>query len=339
MLSKFLAACVLAVATLVSPVGAAAQGLDALGSRAAALGAFVAVADDASAVAWNPSGLVSGPFFNISVDLGRATDQPDGTPAPGFGAGRHNATLISIGTTPLGLAYYRLSATSIQGVTPAVLDPADRQQEQVIVRTVVTSHLGATVQQSVGDYLTVGATLKLVRGTVGQGTVVAGSWDEAFDRAEALSTSGSTRGDVDAGAMVSAGRARVGLVVRNLTAPRFADEEGETATLRRHARIGVAWGDRWPGVPRLIVALDADLTRVSYPAGERRDVAAGVERWLRGQRIGVRGGVRASTVGEVRPVVSGGVSYAVRAGAYVDGFVTRGRRDARGWGVGMRLTY
>lgn len=331
----------LALMTIVSP--AAGQGLETLGSRAAALGAFVAVADDASAVAWNPSGLVTGPIFNIQIDLGRSTDRPADDPASGATARRARTTLVALGTTPLGLAYYRLSTTALAAGDPAVVGTGDRQIRQVLISTLVTDHFGATVQQSVGDYLTLGATLKVVRGSVGLAIVDTASWDGAFERADGVERVGSTRGDVDAGAMFAAGRMRAGVVVRNITAPSFgADEDTDgraRATLERHARVGIAWADRWPAISDTVVSFDADLTRVAHASGERRDVAAGVERWLRSQRIGVRGGVRASTIGDARVVVSAGGSYAVRAGMYVDGFVARGSRDDRAWGIAARVTY
>jgi hypothetical protein len=321
-------------------VPANAQGLETLGSRAAAMAAFVAVADDASAVAWNPSGLVAGPFFNLQLDLGRSTDHPDGRPTPGDGAGRGNATLVALGTTPVGLAYYRLSNTSLI-VSPADQVPPDRQNGQVLARTLVTSHIGATVQQSVGELLTLGATLKLVRGSVGVASVDTGTWEEAFDAVEAVARSGSTRGDLDVGATLAAGRMRAAVVVRNLTAPSFGDEsgQGDRARLERHVRIGVAWADRWPGISATVLSVDADVTEVPHAGGVRRDVAAGVERWVRGRHIGVRGGVRVSTLGDVRPVVSAGGSYAVRAGIYVDAFVARGAHDDRAWGLAARVTY
>lgn len=324
-----------------SPGIAWAQGLETLGNRAAALSAFVAVADDASAVAWNPAGLVGGPIFNITLGLGRSADFPDGRLSQGTRAGDLGSTLIAIGTLPVGLAYYRVSSRTLLGATPAVLGTPDRETTQAIARTLVTSHLGATVQQSVGDYLTLGATLKLVRGSVGQGLVSASRWDEGLEEAEAIDGRASTRGDLDVGAMVAAGRLRAGLVVRNMTAPTFGREDGEAEgmTLDRHARIGVAWGDRWPGLSRTVVSVDADLTRVMHSAGERRDVAVGIERWLRGQQVGVRGGLRGSTVGDGRPVLSLGGSFAVRAGTFVDGYVARGTRDDRGWGLAVRLSY
>lgn len=321
--------------------GASAQGLETVGSRAAAMGAFVAVADDASAVAWNPAGLVSGPLFNLQIDFGRSTNRPDEEPADGQVAGRLGTTLIAIGTTPVGLAYYRLGSTSFVAADPAVVGSPDRQHRRVLVRTLVTSHLGATVQQSVGDYLTLGATIKLVRGSAGVAAVDDATWDRAFDQAEAIERQGSTRGDVDAGAMFAAGRVRAGIVVRNVTAPAFG-EEGTPAgrvRLERHARLGLAWADRWPGISATVLSVDADLTRVPHPAGDRRDVAAGLERWLRGQRVGLRGGVRASTVGDARPVFSVGASVALRTGLYVDALAARGTRDEHAWGVAARVTY
>ncbi|HUE88973.1 MAG TPA: conjugal transfer protein TraF [Vicinamibacterales bacterium] len=258
-------------------------------------------------------------------------------------SGRLGTTLLAMGATPVGLAFYRISTTSGQLVDPAVSGTPDRETRQAFVRTLVTSHLGVTVQQSVGDYVTLGATLKLVRGRVGRATLAGGSWEDLFDGAEALDRRGSTRGDVDLGAMLATGRVRAGVVVRNATAPTFGEGDesggGGAVSLKRHARVGAAWADSWPGISRLIVSLDADLTRVPHPAGERRDVAAGIERWLRGQQVGVRAGVRASTVGDARPVVSAGGSFAVRAGAFVDAYVARGTRHDRGWGLAVRLSY
>jgi hypothetical protein len=336
---KWASACVLATLTAATP--GAAQGLETLGSRAAAMAAFVAVADDASAVAWNPAGLVSGPFFNVQLDLGRFTKRPDGFPASSDSADRVGATLVAIGTTPLGLAYYRLVQTSLRPFSPAVVGTPDRQNTQLRVQTLVTSQLGATVQQSIGEFLTLGATVKLVRGSAGTAVVRAETWGEALDAADMVPRDSSTRGDVDLGAMVAAGQFRAGVVVRNVTAPSFGRDVdgGGRQTLERHARVGLAWADRWPGISATVLSLDADLTRVETSSGDRRDVAAGIERWAWGRRVGVRGGFRASTVGDARPVVSAGGSYAVRGGVYVDAFVARGSSDERGWGVAARVTY
>ena len=335
------AAVLVFLGVVTAPLAAQGQGLESLGNRASALAAFVAVADDASAVAWNPSGLVSGPIFNILLDTGRSTSTPNDPPRFPGSARKLGTTLVAIGTLPMGLAYYRL-ATSAAAAGPAVGGTADREASRdIVVRTMVTNHFGATVQQSVGDYVTLGASIKLVRGSVAGGESPQPTWGAAFEALEDLESEGSFAGDVDLGAMFAAGRLRAGLVVRNVTEPTFGDgaEGGVEIPLERHARLGVAWGDSWSGLSRLIVAVDADVTRVPHPAGDRRDIAAGVERWVRDRQIAVRGGVRASTVGDARPVVSGGASYAVRAGTYVDAYVSGGSGDVRGWGVAARMTY
>jgi hypothetical protein len=328
-----------AAVCLVVPHWAHAQGLETMGTRAAALGAFVAVADDASAVAWNPAGLVSGPIFNIIVDFGRAANHPPDPPEPPDEAKETATTLVALGATPVGLAYYRIAITTAGDVSPAVAGIEGRQDRQLFLRTLVTSHLGATVQQSVGDHLTLGATVKLVRGHVEGASRIVSSWEEALDAAERLESNGENRGDVDFGAMVSAGRMRAGVVVRNATEPTFGEDEGLPLTLSRHARVGIAWGDRWPGVARTIVALDADVTDVPQAGGERRDIAMGIERWMSGHRIGVRGGARVSTAGEARPMVSVGATFALRPGVFADVYVAGGSGDERAWGIAARLSY
>ncbi len=141
--------------------------------------------------------------------------------------------------------------------------------------------------------------------------------------------------------MYAVGRTRAGVVVRNLTAPTFSDgrPQGAEMTLDRHVRAGVAWGNRWPGISTLIAAVDADMTRVASPAGDRRDLAGCIERWFRNQRFAVRGGLRASTIGDRRQLVSGGGSIAVRTGFFVDLYGARGRAADRAWGVAARLNY
>ena len=317
---------------------ASAQSLSDVGPRAPAMAAFVAVADDGSAVLWNPSGLVFGPLFNLSLDVGRSTSQSDDLPGFPAEAGQAQNTLIALALPPLGISYTRTSALTVEPRSPAVVGTADRQEEQVLLRSVVTSALGVTVLQSLGDYVTVGATVKVVRGSGERALGTVSSWDEGFDRAESLERRGSTQADVDIGAMFAWRAMRAGLVIRNLSEPTFESGSSHELTLRRHARVGVAWGDRWPGQARTIVAADADTTRVLSVDGERRDVAFGAERWV-GQRFSVRAGVRGSTVGDARPVVSGGASYAVRAGTFIDAFVGAGNRDLRTWGVGVRVTF
>ena len=151
---------------------------------------------------------------------------------------------------------------------------------------------------------------------------------------------GRTTGDIDVGAMASLGRVRVGVIARNLTTPSFGSQSsGDQVQLERQVRVGGAWGSRWPGISRVIVAVDGDATRRPTPGGDRRDVAAGVETWWMGQRLGVRGGVRGSTVGAPRSVAAGGVSVRVKSLLFLDAQTSAGQVDDRSWSVGARLAF
>jgi hypothetical protein len=322
--------------------GAVAHAQDSPGTRAAGMGgAFVAVADDASAVYWNPAGLASGPLFNAQIDFGSADMMPGQPADPGANAARHSTRLIAVGVPPLGLSYYRVSQVHISVPSPAVVGSEDRQEGGLLARRLTTSHFGLTLLQSIGGGLAVGTTVKLVRGSLASGTVTGNSWNEVLDRGGDLEGEGRTRADLDAGVLLNAGQVRLGLVARNLREPDFAPDgvDDPDARLKRHVRLGGAWGYGWPGPPPMIVSVDADLTKTMDFDGERRDVATGVELWMLQRRLGVRAGWRASTVGESRPMTTGGLSVAVKRGVYVDAHIGRGDNERREWSVGGRFTY
>ena len=71
MLTKFRNRALLGViTTLLTTELAAAQ--SPVGTRAAGMaGAFVAVADDATAVYWNPAGIATGSFVSAVLDIGQ----------------------------------------------------------------------------------------------------------------------------------------------------------------------------------------------------------------------------------------------------------------------------
>ena len=59
---------IIAVITLLLPGLASAQTFGGIGARAEGMGgAFVAVADDATAVYWNPAGLGTGATFDLQI--------------------------------------------------------------------------------------------------------------------------------------------------------------------------------------------------------------------------------------------------------------------------------
>lgn len=336
--------CLLAVGG--APVLAGAQVAD-LGSRAQGMaGAFVAVADDASAVYWNPAGLGGALVVGAVFDESRQRVEPGQTPetsVEGAEAFRSDGRLFAAALPPLGLSYYRVRHSGVQAGT-AEVPPDGREVEgrRVSFRTLETRQFGVTLLQALADGVVVGTTVRLVSGGVSRAEARrSAAWPELADEAASLDAGGERHVDLDAGLMVNSGSVRLGLVVHNLRQPAFSfPDGGGGVTLPRHARVGVAYGAGWPGSARLVVAVDADLTRATALGPDRRDVAAGVEGWGFDRRIGVRGGVRVSTVDGARPVGTAGVSLGVTSALYVDAHVARGGDGAgRAWSVSGRIVY
>ncbi|MGI8671021.1 MAG: conjugal transfer protein TraF [Luteitalea sp.] len=331
---------VLAVLVL-RPGGASAQAVEGVGTRALGMGgAFVAVADDASATYWNPAGLATAALFSLVLDTNRAgyDDQPvpDGRGAPsGTRADlRRSGTLLAFGVPPLGGTVYRLTTRSarVSSAGP-VPPPAGTLAELSVLRT---THAGVNLLQTVLPGVHVGTTLKYVRGTAAHGGV-APAPDDPLDAAGDLRTRTSQAFDLDAGLMVDLRRVRLGLTMRNGLEPDFATPDGARLELPRLFRSGVAV---FP-TDSLIVSVDADLTSTPDPAGPRRSLAAGVEQQLWNKRLAIRGGVSLSTRGDVRPAVSAGSSVSLRSGLFADGYIAVGLGDAApgGVGVGLRFVY
>ena len=280
------------------------------GGRAAGMaGAFVAVADDASAVYWNPAGIGTGSFVSAVIDYGRWRTAPN--PGQPSGSQWDTTAMVGMSATALGIAYYRLDAYGKGAGEPAGTGAPSRQD---VLRSVQASAVGVSLVQSLSEHVIVGATPKFVRG-------------------------GSTNTfDVDAGVMVSMSRFRVGMVARNLTTPTFA-HEGADIQLDRELRVGAAWGSGWTGISRVIVSVDSDITSRPAAGGERRDLAGGVETWWFNQRLGLRGGLRRSTIGEARAAVTAGVSAGLSAGMLLEAHVVRGQSEQRSWSVGARVFF
>src|SRR4029450_10968404 len=99
----------LLVAFVLAPVAALAQPFEGVGARAQGMAAFVAVADDASAVYWNPGGLASGSYFSLVLDRTQAETKAS---LDGRGGGR-SSWLLALSAPALGLSYYRLRDTIV----------------------------------------------------------------------------------------------------------------------------------------------------------------------------------------------------------------------------------
>ncbi len=322
---------------------ASAQTMETVGERAQGMGgAFVAVADDSSATWWNPAALATGPFVDLALGWSRVQFRRDGEPR-----GRLRAGGVSLVTPPLGLSYYRFSITDIQPIGATVAPSAGRQDERVVVRSLRLHDVGVTLLHTVLPGVHVGTTLKLLRGRVEHTS------SDSLLTPHALLDLGDDAGggraqgqfDADIGLLAVAGPFRVGGVVRNVRAAEFADAAratGDGIRLPRQARVGVAFDAaqrRTAGAP-WVVSADVDVVRYATGTGDRRVMAAGAERWLFGERIGIRGGGRFNQVGNKERSATAGVSAAVRSGLLVEAHVVGGGSDdERGWGVAARMSF
>src|SRR5229473_5118040 len=103
---------------------AQAQIYEAVGTRAQAMGgAFVAVADDATATWWNPAGLASGAYFNTILEYAGSQDprqesrQDSRQPADTSGAvpaWRSATRGFAVAFLALGFSYYHLRVSEIR---------------------------------------------------------------------------------------------------------------------------------------------------------------------------------------------------------------------------------
>jgi hypothetical protein len=285
------AAALILLMVVASAIPARAQAEPPVGVRAAGMaGAFTAVADDASAVFWNPAGLASGAFFSLVLDHNTLDNR--------------SATLIALGTPPLGVSYYR-TETDVLANRP---------------NSLVAHHAGVTVLQSLADRVAVGATLKMVRGVV----------------SSAGASISTTKFDTDIGVVTTGSLGRLGLAVRNLTEPEFAAPDGEPVKLERRIRAGAALNIG----RRTMAAADFDLTTASTAGGDWREAAVGLETnpikkaWF-------RTGIRWNTAsGPTAPVGTLGASVAVYGSTMADAHMSFGSEDGdRGWGVGLRFLF
>ena len=329
------------VVCLISPAQVRGQGFEVVGARALGMaGAFVAVADDATAVYWNPAGLATGAFFSIVGDrqTTEAVPKSDEMLQAGY---QSSTTITAIGTPPLGLSYYRLNSSELVslGSNDFEVEPELGQSgsSDIHVSSLVTNHVGVSLVQSLLEGVTVGATFRFVSGSAGSV-----KRSRARDLSEELDKSGISEWrsrnvfDIDLGAMLAFGKFRTGLVVRNLGEPSFEAPDGSQFQLKRVMRAGLAV------MPNdlLTLAVDVDLNRTVNVLGERQNVSIGAERWWLDKRVAFRSGLRANTIGPSRLVPSVGFGVRTSSRVVIDGQITRGRDGVdRGWGIAARAQF
>jgi hypothetical protein len=290
---------------LLIPSTAGAQPFETVGVRALGMGgAFVAVADDATAVWWNPAGLATGGIFSMTIEHDTFDHDLSGEDS----TGRRTGTAIIAATLPLGLGYIRARVDEGRA-------------------SLVTHQAGVTVLQTLVEGLIVGASLKYVRGEASFAP------DPAPDRA-------SNAFDMDAGVLFVQRSWRFGLTAKNLIEPDFETNAGRPLELQRLFRAGAAWlqGD-WTASVDVDLTKSALSPDPSAP-DDRRIVAAGAE-WRWGRRLAARGGFRLNTAGDVQaPVATAGFGIAVWGSVWVDAHAAAGSDSAdRGWGVAGRVHF
>ena len=297
-----------------------AQTIDGPGLRAQGMaGAFVAVADDASAIFWNPAGLATAATFDAQIGV-------EGLQAPGDPVDAHLA-FAGAAMPALGVGYYKTRVLgSVTAPLPTVSSSADRQNGgsgEVQLSALTTRNFGVAVLQTIVNGLVVGSTVRLVSGQMSR-------------------DSGRTTVDVDAGVMVSAGSMRVGLTARNLRQPGFPGDVDRIG-LKRQVKAGVAL------VPRSLptgvhgpfsLAFDVDLKRTPSAGAPKREAAVGAEYWAAGGRLGARAGTRWSTTQDRSLSFSAGLTVGLPHSLFVEGQLTKPRRGRdSNWGIGARVTF
>ena len=157
-------------AAMCAPLTVYAQRLDDVGVRAQGMaGAFVAVANDATATWWNPAGLANG------LSLASFTAEID----------QHGGRAVAVGFPSLGVSYYHRNISQIQPSNSTEPGGSGRQDLGAVgsglpvSESVGVGQMGVTVGQSFGGHLVIGSTLKLER------------------------AKSNTRADLDIGAMAS----------------------------------------------------------------------------------------------------------------------------------------
>jgi hypothetical protein len=290
---------------LVGQRRASAQVFEDIGTRAQGMGgAFVALADDATATWWNPAGLATGSYFSgvIERDFAKA-------PNEGTGLG------VAFAVPSLGISYYRVrvGAAAPSGSTESAAPGRQDPGTAIAAPSFVVSQIGATFGQSIAGHLVLASTLKLVRAD-------------------------NTSGDLDIGLMARFGSLRAGAVVKHLQQPDVI-VDGIRVGLDRQVRVGAAYAPIGRQGMTVNATIDADLTTTATAFGNARHLAGGAELWA-GKQLGLRTGVSVNTIDDRRASFSVGGSVAVRMGTYLDARITRGDDEVvRGWGFDLRVAF
>ncbi len=105
--APLLVGCLAVLIIVLSALPAGAQIFESVGTRAQGMaGAFVAVADDATATWWNPAGLATGSYFSLIVEKGETTEPAE--PPEAGPAWRSGASGFALAVPSMGVSLYTL---------------------------------------------------------------------------------------------------------------------------------------------------------------------------------------------------------------------------------------
>ena len=242
MISHFRVVVVGLLVMTISAKAASAQSFDLVGTRALGMGgAFVAVADDASATWWNPAGLpnsliVDGIAEGSTGRLRNSGDPPisDRTGSEWTSGG------VAFALPVLAASYFRTRESRLEPAIAGALQGRENDGTARVGRSLLLHQFGLSLAHSLGDAVVVGATVRVIRGTLSTLNPAEGDPDAVFGALGDIDGASKTEADVDVGVLVRASRLRVGLATRNLTTPSFRASDGATWALERQARLGMA---------------------------------------------------------------------------------------------------
>ena len=111
-------ACLVLSCAAALPATVEAQVFESVGTRALGrAGAFVGVADDATAVYWTPAGLATGGLFSLVVD-GQTADMRVNRTRPDTPGTAESGWFAGLTTNTAGISYYRLRTNQIERPSP-----------------------------------------------------------------------------------------------------------------------------------------------------------------------------------------------------------------------------
>jgi len=305
-----------------SAPASAQTAFEIVGARALGMGgAFVGVANDPSAIHWNPAGLAHGDRKGMTVEWDRLQfGDPKDLPTLGAAQSRHGLTYVA--TYPVGMSYgYFHSARVVELGSGG----------EVTTDGLRVHHIGFTFAQPIVEGLVVGATAKYLRGQASNGFGNGQINEDVLEEALGREVDSDGEFDVDLGIMADLKWVRVGFTAKNLLEPTFVGIAGFAIQLQRRYRLGLAVLP----VDGLTLAFDIDLDTADPPVGLRRMMALGGDVRL-GSSFALRSGVRWGRDGERRPIAALGASLRIRKGFWLDSFATYSRTEDRGWGVALR---